>query len=91
MTTAKDKTLIPWGTVDVWVFRVGPWTSGGSKRLEPGSDEHARALAEYRSTGAIAGCYIVPPNDDPWADSDCYGGPSVEEIDWTGLDLPYLT
>jgi len=83
MSTAKDKTLIPWRAVDVWVFRC---PSGGSKRLEHGSDEHARALDEYRRTGAIVGCYLVPPNEDPWDDSDCYGGPSLEEIDWTGLD-----
>ena len=83
MSTAKDETLIPWMAVDVWVYRG---RLGGSKLLEHGDEEHVLALDEYHCTGAIAGCYLVSPNDDPYDDSDCFGGPAVEEIDWTGLE-----
>lgn len=82
MSIEKYETPIPWLAVDVWVSRG---SDGGSKLLEHGSEEHVLALDEYRCTGAIAGCYLVAPNDDPYDDSDCFGGPSIKEIDWTGL------
>ncbi len=72
---------IPWANVDVWSF-IG---RNDAEMVEPGGAEHRAALAEYRDTGGIVDCYLVHPTNDPDDDSDCVGGPSVEEIDWTGF------
>jgi hypothetical protein len=73
---------VSWRDVDVWTLfgRVA------AERLDPGSVEHILALREYRDTGRIVDCYLAPPSGDPDDDSDCAGGPAVDEIDWAGID-----
>lgn len=45
-------------------------------------------LREYRSTGGIAGhVFELPEDGTPEAmERACEAGPSVDEIDWAGLD-----
>ncbi len=78
---------ISWRDVEVWRLTVTA-DGEGVKLAEP---ERLAALAEYRSTGAIADAVLAVPANFPddidgWTEAVVRSGPSVDEIDWTGFD-----
>jgi hypothetical protein len=73
--------IIPWRDVDVW------YADSDGRTVPAGSDAHRRLLREYRDTGGIDFAYLADPSDVAEDDDSIVSaGPSVDAIDWTGID-----